>query len=215
VTYPQIGINKKNTEHNNVYGVHCRQKPVTSDTLDRCNSFKNGTVKKKILLILIPIVLILTATIMDKTRKETWFEGSNNLQTDLPKMKESLDDIGQYFKGVISLMPGMTDVKLVDQGNDFVSIQTNEEIMKRTNILVKNANDKISIEFDEEYQAGKMVTATSHFLHKFRTEENTINHSLVISSLKAPGLMGFFYRNFGSKNIGKAFLGAHKQYLEK
>lgn len=108
----------------------------------------------------------------------------------------------------------MTDVKLIDQGNDFVTIQTNEGIMKRINISVESIQDKITIEFDEEYQAGKTITTNSHFLHEFKTEGNNVNHSIVISSLEAPGIMGFFYRNFGSKNIGNAFLDAHKRYLE-
>jgi hypothetical protein len=151
---------------------------------------------------------------MDRTRKEIWFEGSSNLQTDLSKVRSSLNDFGLYFTSVINLMPGMTDVKLIDQGDDFVTIQTNEGIMKRTNISVANLDDKISIEFDEEYEAGKTITTTSHFIQEFRKEENSVHHSLVISSLKAPGFIGFFYRNFGSKNIGKAFLEAHKQYLE-
>lgn len=152
---------------------------------------------------------------MDKTRKEVWFEGSNNLQLDLPRLEKSQEDMGQYFSGVISFMPGMTSVKLIEQGDDFVTIQTNEGIMKRTNISKRTENDKIVIEFDEEYQAGKTITTNSHFLHEFRKEGNIIAHELVISSLKAPGFLGFFYRNFGSKNIGKAFLDAHKKYLKK
>ena len=152
---------------------------------------------------------------MDNTRKKTWFEGSGNLQTDLSKVKNSLNDIGLYFTDLINLMPGMNDVKLIEQGNDFVAIQTNEGIMKRTNISMEIFNDKVTIEFDEEYKAGKMITATSHFSQEFSTKGNSIKHSLIISSLKAPGFMGFFYRNFGSKNIGKAFLEAHKQYFEK
>ena len=151
---------------------------------------------------------------MDKTRKDIWFEGSSNIQTDLFKVKNSLNDIGQYFTVVVSLMPGMSNVQMIDQGNDFVTIKTNEGIMKRTNISVQNFNDNITIEFDEEYQAGKMITTTSHFLLEYKTEGNTVNNNLIISSLKAPGLMGFFYRNFGSKNIGEAFLDAHKQHLE-
>jgi len=151
---------------------------------------------------------------MDNTQKEVWFEGSNEFKIGLPTIENSLDNIGQYFLGVIRLMPGMTDVKLIDQGNDFVSIQTNEGIMNRTNISVENEKDKILIEFDEEYQAGKIITTNSHFMHEFKTVENAVKHRIVISSLKAPGFIGFFYRNFGSKSIGRAFLNAHKNYLE-
>lgn len=172
--------------------------------------------KKKLIIILSPIILILiSATIMDNTRKKNWFEGSNNLQTELVKVDSALKDIGQYFTALTRLMPGVTDVKLIEQGDDFVSIQTNEGIMKRTNIVVESINSKITIEFDEEYKAGKAITSNSHFLHTFKAEENSVSHHMVISSLKAPGFLGFFYRNFGSRNIGKAFLAAHKNYFEK
>lgn len=152
---------------------------------------------------------------MDNRRKEIWFEGSEDLNMALPKLISAIDDIGQYFAGVISLMPGMTSVKLVDQGEDFVTIETNEGIMKRTNISVDSIKDKVSIEFDEEYQAGKTITTNSHFLHEFSSEGDIIKHKMIISGLKAPGFMGFFYRNFGNKSIGKAFLDAHRQYFEK
>lgn len=152
---------------------------------------------------------------MDNTRKKNWFEGLNEIHTSIPKIEKSIDNIGQFFLSVVELIPGMTNVKLIEQGNSFVTIQTNEGIMKRTNILREIINDIIIIEFDENYQADKTITTNSHFLHEFKAEGNIIKHSLIISALKAPGFMGFFYRNFGSKNIGNAFLDAHKQYLEK
>ena len=155
------------------------------------------------------------SVIMDNTRKEIWFEGSNEIIVGLPKIENSLGDIGQYFLGVINLMPGMTNVNMIEQGDNSVTLKTNEGIMKRTNILVEIEKDNILIEFDEEYRAGKTITTNSHFMHEFKTTAHFINHRIVISSLKAPGFMGFFYRNFGSKNIGNAFLDAHKNYLEK
>ena len=51
-------------------------------------------------------------------------------------------------------MPGLTSVELVEQGNDFVIIRTNEGLMKRTNITVQAGVESVLVEFDEEYQAG-------------------------------------------------------------
>jgi hypothetical protein len=51
-------------------------------------------------------------------------------------------------------MPGLASVNLVEPGNDFVIIKTNEGLMKQTNISKKVEADSIIIEFDEEYKAG-------------------------------------------------------------
>ena len=109
----------------------------------------------------------------------------------------------------------MTKVELVGQGDDFVNIQTNEGLMKRTNISKKVEGERIVIEFDEEYQAGRAITTNSHFLDDFEVSANIVSHRITISNLKAPGFMGFFYRNFGRSSMGKAFLNAHKSFLEK
>ena len=87
--------------------------------------------------------------------------------------------------------------------------------MKRTNISKKVEGERIVVEFDEEYQAGKAVTTTSHFNDVFEKSDNGVTHRMTISNLKAPGFMGFLYRNFGSSSMGKAFLKAYKDHLEK
>lgn len=170
---------------------------------------------KKLIFIAIPICLILAVIVMDKSQKEIWFDGSNEISTSLPELENELDDMGQYFLGIINLMPGMTSVRMIEQGPDFVTLQTNEGIMNRTNMRVQIEKEKILIEFDEEYQAGKTITTNSHFTHEFKSAKSSLNHRLIISDLEAPGFMGFFYRNFGSKNIGNAFLKAYKTKLEK
>ena len=111
-------------------------------------------------------------------------------------------------------MSGITSVELIEQGKDDMTIKTNEGFMKRTNISILKEGDKISIQFDEEYIAGKTITTNSHFVEKFEVKDSKTLYQLEISNLKAPGLIGFFYRNFGSKNIGNAFLDANKKYLE-
>lgn len=151
---------------------------------------------------------------MAKTSRSIWFEGSNEILCNIRNVEKSLENIGKHYIGIISLMPGMTNVELIEQGSNYVTIKTNEGLMKRTNIMVKVKADNILVEFDEEYQAGKTVTTNSHFLDEFSAHEDKVVHHLVISDVKAPGFMGFFYRKFGSSNMGKAFLGAYKNFLE-
>lgn len=152
---------------------------------------------------------------MDKSREKIWFEGSNEIQCDLKLVENSLKNIGKHYSGIINLMPGMTSVQLIEKGSDYIVIKTNEGLMKRTNISKTVEVERILVEFNEEYQAGKMVTTKSHFLDEYKVSEDKINHRIVISELKAPGFMGFLYRNFGRSNMGKAFLKAHKSFLEK
>ena len=45
-----------------------------------------------------------------------------------------------------------------------MTIRTNEGLMKRTNISKRIEAESVSVEFDEEYEAGSTVTTTSHFV---------------------------------------------------
>lgn len=112
-------------------------------------------------------------------------------------------------------MPGITSVDLVEHGNDFVTIKTNEGVMKRTNISKRVEDEKVVLKFDEEYKAGSKITTKSHFLDEFSTTNGGITHRLIISDVNASGLLGFFYRNLGSGSIGNAFLESYKAYFEK
>ena len=87
--------------------------------------------------------------------------------------------------------------------------------MKRTNISKRIEADSIVVEFDETYEAGSKITTTSHFLDEFTTSDVGIRHRTVMSGVEAPGLLGFFYRNFGKSNTGNAFLKSYKTYFEK
>ena len=144
-----------------------------------------------------------------------WFEGSNEIECNIQQVKHALENHGEHYVGVISLMPGLTSVELVEQGSDFVTIKTNEGLMKRTNISKRIEAESVVVEFDEEYQAGSMVTAKSHFLDEFTTSDTGVKHRTVMSDVEAPGFLGFFYRNFGKSNIGNAFLKSYKTYFEK
>ena len=143
-----------------------------------------------------------------------WFEGSGDIKCTIQQVKDDLDNIGEHYTGVISHMPGITSVELIDQGRDFVIIKTNEGLMKRTNISINIEDERVAIEFDEEYQAGS-VTTRSHFIDEFKVSSNGIQHHIVMSGVEASGLLGFFYRKFGSSNIGNGFLTSYKTYFER
>ena len=144
-----------------------------------------------------------------------WFEGSNEIECNIQKIKQSFTNYGEHYVGVISLMPGLTSVELVEEGSDFVTIRTNEGLMKRMNISMKVDNESVVVEFDEEYQAGGKVNVKSHCLDEFLTSTKKVKHRVVLSDVQAPGFLGFFYRNFGKSSIGNALLKSYKTYLEK
>jgi hypothetical protein len=171
--------------------------------------------KKRALIIMIPICLVVVGIVMDKTRKKNWFEGSIRIDGTLLKVENSLKKLEQHYLGVIKNMPGLTAVELLDVGSNFLTIKTSEGVMKRTDISMVIADEKITVEFDEEYSAGKMITTRAHFIEQFEVKGNGLLFHLKIGDLEAPGFLGFFYRNFGSKNIGEAFLNANRQFLEK
>ena len=122
-----------------------------------------------------------------------WFEGSNEIECNIQQVKHALENHGEYFLGIISLMPGMRSVELVEQGSDFVIIRTNQGLMKRTKISKLMETERVVVEFDEEYQAGSKITTKSHFLDEFTTSDTGVIHHTVMSGVEAPGLLGFFY----------------------
>jgi hypothetical protein len=144
-----------------------------------------------------------------------WFEGSNDIECNIQQVKDALENLGEHYVGVISLMPGISSVELVEQGHDFVTIKTNEGLMKRTNISKLIEAERVVVKFDEEYQAGSKVTTKGHFLDEFTISDAGVKHHTVMSGVEAPGLLGFFYRSLGSSNTGNAFLEAYKTYFEK
>ena len=108
-----------------------------------------------------------------------WFESHNEIQCNIQKVKQSFNNYGEHYVGVISLMPGLT-----------------------------------SVEFDEEYQAGRMISVKSHSLDEFTNRGAKVKHRIVLSEVKAPGLLGFFYRTFGKSSIGNSLLKSNKIFLE-
>lgn len=143
-----------------------------------------------------------------------WFEGRGEIDCTIQQVKQALDNPGELFVGVTSLMPGLTSVELVEQGTNSVTIKTNEGLMKRTNISRSIEAESVVVEFDERYEAGSKVTATSHFTDQFTMSDTGVTHHLVLSNVEAPGFLGFFYRNLGSSKTGNAFLAAYKTHFE-
>ena len=143
-----------------------------------------------------------------------WFEGTTEVECGLPAVMHSLEDLGEHSVGVVGLMPGLSDVELLEQGSDFVTIRTNEGRMERTNITTSLEGDRTAVEFDEKYQAGSRVTTTAHFAEDFTTNGTGVTYRVVVNDLAAPGFLGFLYRRFGSAKMGRAFLEAQKRHLE-
>lgn len=144
-----------------------------------------------------------------------WFEGYSDIECNIQQVKRAFENHGEHYVGVISLIPGLTSVELIEQGSDFVTIKTNEGLMKRTNIFKHIETDSVVVEFDEEYQAGSMLTVKTHYLDEFRTSGTGVRHHAVLSDIKASGFLGFFYRIFGKSSTGKASLKSYKTFFEK
>ncbi len=142
-----------------------------------------------------------------------WFQGDVEFECDMEQVRRSLDDPGEHFVGVVRRMPGMTSVELVDQGEDAVTIRTNEGLMTRSAIRVQVEDDRAVVEYDEVYAAGTKVTARSHYRDEFTTTASGVRFHTTISGVEAAGVLGFLYRKLGSSNIGNAVLGATRQHL--
>ena len=114
---------------------------------------------------------------------------------------------------VVSLMPGLSKVELVEEGEGFVTIRTNEGLMQRTNLSCTVDDGRVVVEFDEFYDASGRVAATSHYRDEFIAAGAGVQNHLIISGVEAPGVLGFLYRNFGSGSIGKAVLEANRRHF--
>ncbi|MBT8241299.1 MAG: hypothetical protein KJN63_08740 [Acidimicrobiia bacterium] len=143
-----------------------------------------------------------------------WFEGTTQIDCDLQSVKNSVADFGTHFAGVVRSMPGISEAELLEQGENFVTIRTNEGVMKRHNIECSVGDDEVILRFDEVYEASKF-TGRSHFEDVYTASDSGgVQFHSVVSDVQANGVLGFLYRRFGSRNMGKAFLSSQKKYLE-
>jgi hypothetical protein len=149
-----------------------------------------------------------------QTGSMPWFEGTTQIDCDLESVKTSVADFGTHFAGVVSSMPGITEAELLEQGEDFVTIGTNEGEMRRNNIECSVGDDEVVLRFDEVYETSK-VTGRSHFEDTYTASSSGgVQFKSVVSDVQADGVLGFLYRKFGSRNMGKAFLPSQKKYFE-
>lgn len=144
----------------------------------------------------------------------TWLEGEGEIATDIAAVAAAFDDLGGHYVDVVGRMPGISSAELLEQGSDFVTIRTNEGVMRRTHIRRTVADDRVVIEFDEEYGAGSKMNARSHFTQTFTAAGGSVHHRLVVSDLEFPGVLGFFYRTFARASMRKAFLSSYKSCFE-
>jgi hypothetical protein len=112
-------------------------------------------------------------------------------------------------------MPGITSVELMEQGQDYVKIKTNEGLMTRKNISKISESDRLVVEFDEEYQAGSMGTVKTHYYNEFKTKDEVVTYQAILNVVEAPGILGFFYRTFGKSSIGNVVLNSYETYFTK
>jgi len=145
---------------------------------------------------------------------KAWFEGSNEIECSLERVKEDIEDLGEHYARMISFIPNTSQVELADQGDDWITIKTKEWVIRRTNIVKRVEKESVLIEFDEEFQAGKAIKIGVHLLDEFTATRTGVRHRLIINVDKAPGLFGFFYRKFASSDVGKDLLDSYKSYLE-
>lgn len=143
-----------------------------------------------------------------------WFKDSCKVDCSLHTALNSLNNKGRHYEQVVRLMPGISESNLVNETSDSISIQTNEGLMKRDNIIIEKHDEWVTIEYHEEYIAGKAMTSKSQIKEKFVKDDKGISYLLTISNVKATGFLGFFYRLFGKNSIGKALMNSHKTYLE-
>lgn len=138
-----------------------------------------------------------------------WFDGEHELACSFEEICSAWEEPGATFVSILKFYPGLTTVNLVDEKNDSVTIKTNEGTMTRTNLVSNIEANRLRVEFDERYEAGNKVSATSHFVHEFSASETGVHHKIEIHDVVAPGVLGFFYRHLASGNIGKGFLDAY------
>lgn len=143
----------------------------------------------------------------------TWFDGASEIRCTLDEVRQATDDAGHHFLAAVGRMPGMTQVELVEPGPDPVVIRTNEGLMTRSGIHRTDEADRLVVEYDERYQAGSVTTGTSHLRHEFTPSGTGVTHHLVISDVEATGPLGFLYRTFGSRRMGRAFLDSYEKWL--
>jgi predicted AlkP superfamily pyrophosphatase or phosphodiesterase len=75
------------------------------------------------------INMVLIFIIMENIRNKIWYQDSTMLNCNIEQFTKSLSDLGEHYKKLISVYPGITFVELKEQGKDQMTIKTNEGMM--------------------------------------------------------------------------------------
>lgn len=144
-----------------------------------------------------------------------WFSGSAPIAASLSQIYNALAQFGKHHTDTVSKMPGMLSVELQEETSDSITIKTNEGIMKRYNMVLEQGDSFVRMTFIEHYHAGKVTDTTCHYDLTFTQEADQVVLTATLSDLNASGFMGWLYKTFGSKNIGKAVLQTYASYFEQ
>ena len=145
----------------------------------------------------------------------THFERSQSLTCSIETVARSVRELGAHHVAVVRRMPGLSKVELAAETDDSVTITTNEGVMTRSGVVRHFEDDRVVLEFDEEYRAGSLVTSRGHFRDEFETTPTGVVHRSTISDVVATGFLGFLYRTFGIARTGTALMKAVKGVLEE
>ena len=87
--------------------------------------------------------------------------------------------------------------------------------MKRTNISKRIEADRVVVEFDEEYQAGRMLTTEAHFTDEFTKERHRGHASHCDKQPEGPWDSRLLLSDLRPGKYGACLLGFDKSYFEK
>ncbi len=120
---------------------------------------------------------------------KVWFDGTQTIDCTIDDVKESLGDLGRHHVGVVGRLPGPVNRGSARQ------VETERAWSSSTRPTRPVPGH------------GQLTIFTSS------PSDGGVTHRLVMSDVEANGLLGFFYRRFGSAKMGKAFLAASAGHL--
>ena len=142
-----------------------------------------------------------------------WFTGSILIPTNIEQVAKKVNALDQHFVEVTKLYPGLYSVELLEVGDDFVTIKTNEGTMERTNVVISQDKESYTIEFDELY-GNKLVNVNSHYSFTFHEEDGGVKLNCTITNVSTTGFLGLIYKLFSRNNIGNAMLKSYQKLFE-
>ena len=145
--------------------------------------------------------------------RRIWFQGTARVTCDAARIDQALADIGSFFSKTVAGMPGISKVSTVDRDGATYRCRTNEGEVQRSAVSIEGEGGNTRLQFEETYDA-RLVVVRAHHRHSFESDETGTTIRVEISNVSATGLLGFAYKLFGSKSIGKAILAAYQDYFD-